>query len=279
MNYQAKTTLGNPYCDRCFVGCLTCSGPLATNCLTCVSNFTLNSNNSTCSPPSTANDYTVQVAYYYLNFNLLGNWWWQTTNGDYLYNWSPIYTCNSYTLAGLGRWQYLVSSYSSLQNHFEVRVMFAHYFYATTSSTERIYISVGTSDAYVPMSGSWVGANNPSISCLGGWQVITTMVDQSLAHSGSSLTLNLHTTDSSGYGFIWGFREVVIQLRLCNASCSTCNGYTSDNCTACSDTNRISTYTGYTGTCMCYGAGSYASLMYQETTSNTCVYICPSIPT
>jgi len=135
MYYQGVTSLGNPYCDRCFVGCLTCSGPLATNCLTCVANFTFNSVNSTCSSPATSSDYSVQLAYYFYNFNLLSNWGWQTWDGNYLYYSNPVFSCNSYTLAGLGRWQYLVGSYSSLQAHFQVRVMFAHYYYATHSVT------------------------------------------------------------------------------------------------------------------------------------------------
>jgi len=56
------------------------------------------------------------------------------------------------------------------------------------------------------MAGSWVGANNPNISCLGGWSVIQTMVDQSLSHTSSSLGLYIGTTDNSGSGFIWGIR-------------------------------------------------------------------------
>ena len=136
MFYQAMTSLGNPYCDRCFLGCLTCSGPLATNCLTCVSNFTFSSNNSTCSPPSTSNDYSVQLAYYFLNFNLLSNWYWQSTSSTYLLSSSNTYTCNSYTLAGLSRRaSNLISNYYSLQTHFEVRVMFSHYFFLSASTT------------------------------------------------------------------------------------------------------------------------------------------------
>lgn len=132
MFYQAKTSAGYPYCDRCFVGCLTCSGPLATNCLSCVSNFTFNSNNSTCSPPATANDYSVQLAYYFLNFNLLTNWWWDTASTTFLYNGINVYTCNSYTLVGLARAQNINGYFSGLQNHFQVRVMFAHYYFATS---------------------------------------------------------------------------------------------------------------------------------------------------
>ena len=105
-----------------------------------------------------------------------------------------------------------------------------------------------------------------------------TMVDQSLSHSGSSLTLYISTTNNQGLNFYWGLREVFIQIRLCDASCSSCNGYTSNNCTACNEANRISTYTGYVGTCLCYGSSSYVQLMYQETSANTCVYMCPNIP-
>ena len=193
MFYQAKTTAGYPYCDRCFVGCLTCSGPLATNCLTCVSNFTFNSNNSTCNQPSTTSDYSVQFAYYFLNFNLLSNWGWDTTSTTYLYNGNRVFTCNSYTLAGLARAQYITGSFYSLQNHFQARVMFAHYYFAT-SVNENIYISVGSAAVNVPLVGSFNLANNPNISCISGAQVIQTMVDQSLTHTSSTLSLAIATT-------------------------------------------------------------------------------------
>jgi hypothetical protein len=193
MFYQAKTAAGNPYCERCFVGCLTCSGPLATNCLTCVANFTFNSNNSTCNQPTTTSDYSVQFAYYFLKFNLLTNWGWGTASTSYLYNGNSIHTCNSYTLVGLARAQYITGSFSSLQNHFQVRIMFAHYYFAT-SVNENIYISVSSAAVNVPLSASFNQANNPNISCISGAQAIQTMVDQSLTHTSSSLSLAITTT-------------------------------------------------------------------------------------
>lgn len=40
------------YCDLCHTTCLTCNGPLLTNCLTCPSNFIFDSNTSTCALPN-----------------------------------------------------------------------------------------------------------------------------------------------------------------------------------------------------------------------------------
>jgi len=76
MYYLAQTTGGNPYCDRCFVGCKTCSGPESTSCLSCVSSFTHDSITSTCTAPSTSNDYTIQNVYNFLGFGILTNWNW-----------------------------------------------------------------------------------------------------------------------------------------------------------------------------------------------------------
>ena len=41
--------------------------------------------------------------------------------------------------------------------------------------------------------------------------------------------------------------------------CAACNGYYSNNCTTCADSNRNSSYPNYVGTCLCYGGtGAYA---------------------
>ena len=95
MYYLAQTTAGNPYCDRCYVGCLTCAGPGATSCLTCVGNFTYDSATSSCTAPSTTSDYTIQNVYNFLGFGILTNWAWQTTSSTYLYGSASTRTCNS----------------------------------------------------------------------------------------------------------------------------------------------------------------------------------------
>jgi hypothetical protein len=106
MYYLAQTTAGNPYCDRCYVGCKTCAGPLSTNCLSCLSTFVYDSTSATCTAPSTSNDYTIQNVYNFLGFGLLTNWGWQTTSGSYLYS-GTTYSCSSETLVGLARRQYV----------------------------------------------------------------------------------------------------------------------------------------------------------------------------
>jgi hypothetical protein len=71
--------------------------------------------------------------------------------------------------------------------------MFAHYYFAT-SVNENIYISVSSAAVNVPLSASFNQANNPNISCISGAQAIQTMVDQSLTHTSSSLSLAITTT-------------------------------------------------------------------------------------
>jgi len=139
--------------------------------------------------------------------------------------------------------------------------MFAHYF-LTNSATENIQIYRDGTTSNVPISTSLTGSNNPSFSCGPGSNVIKTMIDQSYAHSASTLTLRISTTDTSGNGYYWGIQEFILIIKLCNSACSSCNGYYADNCTACSDSSRIATYTGYTGICKCYGSGGNTQLMY-----------------
>ena len=127
MYYLAQTTAGLPYCDRCHTGCLTCSGPEATSCISCSANFTLDSATSSCIPPNTANDVTLQNLYSFLGFNLQSNWAWQTTSSTFLYGGASTRTCAGETFAGFIRDKYIQATFSSLQNHYSVRVMFAHY--------------------------------------------------------------------------------------------------------------------------------------------------------
>lgn len=71
--------------------------------------------------------------------------------------------------------------------------MFAHYYFAT-SVNQNIFIDVSSASVNVPLVGSFNLANNPNISCLSGAQAIQTMVDQSLTHTSSSLSLAITTT-------------------------------------------------------------------------------------
>jgi len=131
--YLNSATTNTPYCDRCFVGCLTCTGPLATNCITCANAFTYDSNTSKCILPNSITDYTVQQAYYFYGFNLLGGWYWESTSVSFLQSGSTTYTTGSLTLVGLGNGQFINTNYpSGLQTHFNVRIMFAHYMKYTT---------------------------------------------------------------------------------------------------------------------------------------------------
>lgn len=161
--YLNSAISGAPYCERCFIGCLTCSGPLASNCLTCSSAFTFDTNTSKCLPPSSSNDYTLQQAYYFLGFNLLGSWGWATTAAANLLSSSSVYTCGSTTLVGLAKGQRVTASYSGLQTHFQVRVMFAHYTLASsTSQNVQIVLDGGTVNN-VAIAASLASSNNPPL--------------------------------------------------------------------------------------------------------------------
>lgn len=56
------------------MSCLTCTGPLSTNCITCASNFTLDTSTYTCNHPYTISDRTIERSYYFLGFGLLSGW-------------------------------------------------------------------------------------------------------------------------------------------------------------------------------------------------------------
>jgi hypothetical protein len=99
--------------------------------MSCSSTFTYDQTNSFCTPPSSITDYTVQQAYYFLGFSLLTSWSWDNTASASLFSSSGTYTCGSTTLVGLGKDQFINTAYSSLQTHYAVRVMFAHYIQST----------------------------------------------------------------------------------------------------------------------------------------------------
>jgi len=194
--YLNSATTNQPYCDQCFIGCLTCSGPLATQCLTCSDKFTYDQVNSQCIPPSMSTDYTVQQSYYFLGFNLLSSWWWDTTSSTYLSSSSPTYTCGSTTLVGLGINQYINTAFTGLQTHYQVRVMFSHYV-LTSNINQNIQISIDGTIYTVPVNVNLASSNNPALSC--GSTFIETYIDQSYSHSASSVTIRISTT--GGYWF------------------------------------------------------------------------------
>lgn len=156
---------------------------------------------------------------------------------------------------GRAKNQYIQATYSSLQKHFSVRVMFAHYYFTSSSSVENIKIKIDSTTYSVPIGISLSGSNNPSSSC--GGSAIETMVDQSYTHTTTALTLQISTSNPNSNSVLWGIREVFVIIKLCNSSCSGCTGYTSDTCTSCSESNRVANYAGYNGTCVCYGSGIY----------------------
>jgi hypothetical protein len=254
------------YCGRCFIGCVTCTGPQATSCLTCSSNFTFNSNTSSCTPPSTASDYTLQQAYYFLGFNANSNW-------------SPtaVITCSQTTLLGTTSGTYTVT-FSGLKAHFAVRTMFAHYLLLSAggSISTNIGISYDAVVKNVAVSANLAGSNTPTLDCTSslGYAAtfVQTYVDSSASHTASSITIKITT---SSYTF--ALREAIFIVKLCNGVCTSCNGYYSNNCNACADSNRLSnvvtTTTDFTGTCVCVGT------YYQEPVAGACVQVCPALPT
>ena len=64
--------------------------------------------------------------------------------------------------------------------------------------------------------------------------------------------------------------------KLCNSTCSSCTGYTSNDCVTCTDSNRYANVTtstnSYLGQCKCIG--NY----YEESVAKSCVEICPALP-
>ena len=79
--------------------------------------------------------------------------------------------------------------------------MFAHYLIASSVSGQNIQINTGTTNN-VALSTDLAGSNDPGFSCASGSNAIKTMVDESYAHTSSSLTLKISTTG----GMWWGIK-------------------------------------------------------------------------
>lgn len=156
----------------------------------------------------------------------MSNWGWQTTSTSNLLSGQTTYTCGYDTFLGLARNQYVQATYSGLQKHFSVRVMFAHYYFTSSSSAENIQIKLDTTTYSTPIGVSLTGANNPASSC--GGSVIETMIDKNYTHTATALTMQISTSNPNSNSVWWAIREVIVILRLCNSSCSGCTGYTSN---------------------------------------------------
>jgi hypothetical protein len=240
-NYYLNSDVTNsPFCDRCYIGCVTCSGPLATNCLSCATAFKFDANTSSCIAPNTVNDTTVAQIYNFNGFSVLSNWGYNyNSNGG-------IYQCGSITMLGyLQSGNYIIGSYSQLSTHYQLRVMFAYYFLFTTSvsSQLQVYVDGNNNQQYISRS-----SNN---AC-GGNSFVVETIDSSYAHSSSSVTLYINNNN----GYYFGIREFVLITKLCNTNCASCYGYTSSTCYTCTDPARTANFTNglSNGTCRCTGS-------------------------
>jgi hypothetical protein len=221
---------------------LTCTGPQANSCLTCADSFTFDSNTSSCLPPSTASDFALQQAYYFLGFNANSNWWPQ-----------GVTACTSTTILGYTTGTYQIK-FTNLKPHFALRVMFAHFLPVAAGGSVDSNIVIGYDGGNtknVPIKTSLAGSNTPTYNCGTASTFIETYVDYSFTHTATATT-NITITTS---GLNFGLREFILIVKLCNGACTSCNGYTTSNCTGCADTNRlfnvVTPTTNYTGTCVC----------------------------
>lgn len=62
------------YCAKCDTTCSTCSGSSINQCSTCPTDFTLNSNSSTCEAPVTTSINTVANSYHFFGFIAESSW-------------------------------------------------------------------------------------------------------------------------------------------------------------------------------------------------------------
>jgi len=112
------------------MSCLTCTGPLSTNCITCAANFTLDTSTYTCVHPYSASDRTMDRSYYFLGFGALSGW---TLSSGTI----TTETCSSITLLGTRTGAAIRKSFSGFSAHFEARVIFAHYLVVTANPVTR----------------------------------------------------------------------------------------------------------------------------------------------
>jgi len=128
------------YCDLCHTTCLTCYGPLLTNCITCPSSFTLDSGNSTCLLPNSATEKAIIQAYYIEGFTALTGWVFSGFS-------TTTYQCGLRTLLGGTVNDFTIDSISiplsGLPNHFKLRVKCSYYFLNSNGVNKNATITIG----------------------------------------------------------------------------------------------------------------------------------------
>lgn len=136
----------NVYCDRCDTSCLTCFGPLSSNCLTCSSRFVYQQVGSSCVPPNNSSDQTIDAVYSYYGFSILP-YWYRNQAGSI-----STTKCNGRTILGgpyvLGGADTInrVYSLTALPYHFALRVKLAFYIFNSAAITNaKAWISISNS--------------------------------------------------------------------------------------------------------------------------------------
>ena len=248
-------------CEFCDANCKECWGT-ATNCTKCLDGYTLTATN-TCSIAVTT---STPVYEYFNNQNAFLTATWSTNSANALSN-----VCGQYYIVGgyngLGGSHYIQKSITGLASHSLVIIRF-HFFKIGTWGSNGFGLVDVNSVRTLEMT--WATLETPIyyVDNCGNSNYLQNVQEAYilLASSASSLTVKIYT-NFTGAGW-WGIRGFVVTIYNCDASCSTCVGMLSTQCTSCSSGKFLTSSSTCSATC--------TSPQYADSTTNTCVSTCPT---
>lgn len=228
------------YCAKCDTTCATCSGSAINLCSTCPTDFVLNSNTSTCTPPMSTTINTIANMYHSFGFVAETSIWAG----------SSTYSCGTFTILQPSSSTSSLATLHSLDPHYQIRVIVA--FWSLTSQSETLGLTYSKADntlIFQNSSGGTVnsnfGAQSYQPTCGGAYAVNFEQYVNDSVTNAASVKVSFTSTAAS-----WGINQYLFISYLCSQpDCASCQGPTASNCTSCSSSIK-KIYT-YPGTCQC----------------------------
>jgi hypothetical protein len=260
-------------CSLCDMGCLTCSGPLSTNCLSCHEGYLL-------SGTSCANNQIVRKDYWYMQVSTV------SSNGYVGTDYSNYQWCGSYyTLFGYrsgfstSNEFYYASPSIATPNYYAIALKVRVLFIDQWDSSAGLYFRLGSTTAY-----PFFVYNYNNYGAVGEMQcgtnandyLITINAKASVTPTGTqSWTIYANpimnpVQNASGFYYYWGLHDAVFTVLQCHSSCSTCTGPSSTECKACADSQKEVV----NGQCLCKSSSNYY-YAYGAAPTAACLTGCP----
>lgn len=221
----------NNKCNFCHRTCMTCQGPLESDCVSCFSNDNLIDGKCV---HSEASSYTEIVQDLYDNSfssQILSLNGWVSNLANF------VYDCNEWHLAGrFASGDYFEGNLINLFPHYKARIKFRFFkiddwnlkngLLFLDNVQQSISVIQGLSSGQDPLYfGNQCGGIKPEDSIF---------VDFIFAHSASSINIRFSSNlDSDSSAHSWGIRDITFGIFKCDTSCLTCTGPNSNECTSC----------------------------------------------